>query len=140
MDRVRATTVVADPRYRDHRGPSGHPECPDRLAAVQRAIDARRDRLEHLEPREAQPEEILRVHSRDHLDRVAEAARRAPCHLDPDTFVSPESFAVARLASGGTIDLARTTPRPTAPWASACSTTSRSRPVRFRPTRAWNAS
>ena len=107
MDRVRATTVVADPRYRDHRAPSGHPECPDRLLAVQRAIDARRDRLEHLEPREAQPEEILRVHARDHLDRVAEAARRAPLHLDPDTFVSPESFAVARLAAGGTIDLAR---------------------------------
>jgi acetoin utilization deacetylase AcuC-like enzyme len=107
MDRVRATTVVADPRYRNHRAPSGHPESPDRLVAVQRAIDARRDRLEHLEPREAQPEEILRVHAREHLDRVAGAARRAPLHLDPDTYVSPESFAVARLAAGGTIDLAR---------------------------------
>ncbi|MDH3210862.1 MAG: histone deacetylase [Myxococcales bacterium] len=106
MERFRATTVLADPRYRDHRAPGGHPERPERLVAVQRAIDARRDRLEHLEPREAQPEEILRVHARDHLDTVAEASRRAPLHLDPDTYVSPQSFAVARLAAGGAIELA----------------------------------
>jgi acetoin utilization deacetylase AcuC-like enzyme len=106
MDRDRATTVVADRRYRDHRAPGGHPESPDRLVAVQRAIDARRDRLQPLEPRAAQPEEILRVHARDHLNAVAEAARRAPLHLDPDTYVSAESFEVARLAAGGAIELA----------------------------------
>jgi len=32
---------------------------------------------------------------------------RAPAHLDPDTFVSPESLAVARLAAGSTVALAR---------------------------------
>jgi acetoin utilization deacetylase AcuC-like enzyme len=107
MKAGRATAVVEDLRYRDHRSPRDHPEHPDRLAAVGAAIQARADRLERLAPREASADEILRVHSRAHLDRVAEAARRAPCQLDPDTYVSAESFEVARLAAGGAIELAR---------------------------------
>jgi acetoin utilization deacetylase AcuC-like enzyme len=107
MQAVRATAVVEDLRYRDHRSPSDHPENPDRLAAVGTAIEARADRLERLAPREATADEILRVHSRAHLELIAEATRRAPCHLDPDTYVSAESFEVARLAAGGAIELAR---------------------------------
>ncbi len=48
-----ATAVVEDPRYRDHRGPTGHPERPDRLVAVGEAIAARADELERVAPREA---------------------------------------------------------------------------------------
>jgi len=107
MNADRATAVVEDSRFQDHRSPPGHPECPERLDAVRAAIDARRGRIRALSPREASDEEILRVHARDHLAAVADAARRAPVHLDPDTYVSPESFQVARLAAGGAIDLAR---------------------------------
>jgi acetoin utilization deacetylase AcuC-like enzyme len=107
MGASRSTAVVVDPRFRDHRGPSGHPERPDRLLAIGAAIDARAGRLETLAPREATPEEVLRVHSREYLDAVAAACRSAPAHLDPDTFVSDASDLVARLAAGGTVDLAR---------------------------------
>jgi acetoin utilization deacetylase AcuC-like enzyme len=102
-----ATAVVEDPRYREHRGPAGHPERPDRLAAVRAAVASREAELEILAPRPAADEEILRVHAREHLAAVADAARRAPLHLDPDTYVSSQSFEVARLAAGGSIDLAR---------------------------------
>jgi acetoin utilization deacetylase AcuC-like enzyme len=37
---------------------------------------------------------------------VAEAARRAPARLDPETWVSRESYDVALLAAGASIDLA----------------------------------
>jgi acetoin utilization deacetylase AcuC-like enzyme len=107
----RATGVVVDRRYRDHRGPQGHPERPERLAAVERAIEAHRAELTWLPARPASDEEILRVHGAAHLALVAEAARRAPGHLDPDTYVSPESLEVARLAAGGAIDLARAVAR-----------------------------
>jgi acetoin utilization deacetylase AcuC-like enzyme len=107
MNASRRVAVVEDRRYRDHRAPPGHPECPERLAAVGDAIDERADRLERIATRAAQPEEILRVHRREHLDRVAEAVRRAPGHLDADTYVSAESLDVALLAAGGAIDLAR---------------------------------
>jgi acetoin utilization deacetylase AcuC-like enzyme len=103
----RATGVVVDRRYRDHRGPDGHPECPERLAAVERAIDAHHEHLTLVAARPASDEEILRVHGAAHLARVAEAARRAPEQLDPDTYVTATSLAVARLAAGGAIELAR---------------------------------
>jgi acetoin utilization deacetylase AcuC-like enzyme len=102
----RATAVVEDPRYREHRSPAGHPECPERLAAVHEAVAPRANRLEALEPRAAGADEVLRVHSKAHWERVEEAARRAPLQLDPDTFVSPRSFEVARLAAGGSLELA----------------------------------
>jgi len=107
MTASRGTAVVEDPRYRDHRGPDGHPERPDRLLAIRDAVDARRDRLEALEARPAEPDEILRVHAREHLDRVAAAVARAPQQLDPDTYVSSESYEVALLAAGASIELAR---------------------------------
>jgi acetoin utilization deacetylase AcuC-like enzyme len=103
----RATGVVMDRRYRDHRGPVGHPESPERLAAVERAIELHREHLTPVAARPASDEEILRVHGAEHLARVAETARRAPGHLDPDTYVTAESLEVARLAAGGAIDLAR---------------------------------
>jgi acetoin utilization deacetylase AcuC-like enzyme len=103
----RATGVVTDRRYRDHRGPDGHPESPERLTAVERAIDLHRERLTPLAARPASDEEILRVHGAAHLALVAEAARRAPAHLDPDTYVTAASLEVARLAAGAAIDLAR---------------------------------
>ena len=59
-----ATAIVEDPRYREHRGPAGHPERPERLEAVRTAIAAREPAFEALAPRPASPDEILRVHSR----------------------------------------------------------------------------
>ncbi|MHC4422750.1 MAG: histone deacetylase family protein, partial [Planctomycetota bacterium] len=103
----RATAIVEDTRYYEHRGPAGHPERPERLAAVHTAIAAREQAFEALAPRPASPEEILRVHTRDHLEDIAETARRAPLHLDPDTYVSPQSFEVALLAAGGCVELVR---------------------------------
>ncbi len=106
MRAKRETAVVEDSRFLDHRGPAGHPERPDRLAAVADALAAHNDALTRIAPRAATPEEILRVHSRGHFDEIAAAVRSAPRHLDADTYVSSESLEVALLAAGGTTDLA----------------------------------
>jgi acetoin utilization deacetylase AcuC-like enzyme len=102
----RAFAVIEDPRYREHRGPPGHPERPERLAAVAEALDGARPSLLALPAREATDEELLRVHERELVATVAAAAAAAPTHLDPDTFVSARSHQVARLAAGAAIDLA----------------------------------
>jgi acetoin utilization deacetylase AcuC-like enzyme len=107
MGAAPATAVVEDLRFRDHRGPAGHPEHPERLAAVQAALDARSEPLDRLSPRPATVDEVTRVHSREHFERISEAVRQAPTQLDPDTYVSPQSLEVALLAAGGSIDLAR---------------------------------
>jgi acetoin utilization deacetylase AcuC-like enzyme len=102
----RKTAVVEDKRFLDHRGPAGHPERPERISAVGVAVDARSEALTRFAPRAATPEEILRVHSREHFDQIAEASRRAPAQVDPDTYISAQSFEVALLAAGGTTELA----------------------------------
>jgi len=99
--------IVEDPRYRDHHAPPGHPERPERLEAVGRAIASRGDALVRLAPRPATDEEIRRVHPAAHLARLEAAVARAPAHLDPDTYVSSASLDVARLATGASVDLAQ---------------------------------
>jgi len=107
MSARRVTAVVQDSRFLDHSGPAGHPERPERLTAVAGGLEPRRKHLRLLSPRAASVDEISRIHTRDHIERVARACERAPGHLDPDTFVSRPSFEVAKLAVGGTVDLVR---------------------------------
>jgi acetoin utilization deacetylase AcuC-like enzyme len=102
----RKTAVVEDKRFLDHRGPAGHPERPERISAVGAAVDARSEALTRFAPRAATPDEILRVHSREHFDQIAQASRRAPAQFGPDTYISARSFEVALLAAGGTAELA----------------------------------
>ena len=104
---TRRVGVAQDPRFERHRGPAGHPERPERLAAVSKAVEERSPRLARIEPRPARDEEILRVHGAEHLALLEEAARRAPTRLDPDTYVSAESAEIARLAAGTTVEAAR---------------------------------
>ncbi len=114
MSNERLFAVVEDPRYHNHRGPHGHPERPERLIAVREAIDPVRDQIEALPAREASDEELLRVHHRTHLATIENAVAQLdgqPGQLDPDTYVSAESLAVARLAAGGAIDLCRAVAR-----------------------------
>jgi acetoin utilization deacetylase AcuC-like enzyme len=98
--------IVEDPRYLVHEGPQDHPERPDRLRAVSDAIASRQARLQRVEARPATDEEILRVHDRAHLVRVADACRQAPARLDADTYVVDQSERTARLAAGASVELA----------------------------------
>ncbi len=104
-DSPRRVGVLEDPRFADHVEPEGHPERAERLRAVTDAIDSVRADLVPLAPRPAEPAEILAVHADAHLQRVESAAARAPIHLDADTFVSPASYEVARLAAGASVDV-----------------------------------
>ena len=106
MDARGLVEVVSDARYGEHRGPAGHPERPERLAAVAEALEARGDALLRRTPRPAEQDELLAVHSRAHLEHVRRAAEAGPGRLDPDTYVSPASYDVALLAAGGAVDLA----------------------------------
>ncbi|MDP6978396.1 MAG: histone deacetylase [Myxococcota bacterium] len=110
MTTTRRMHVVEDPRFRDHQGPEGHPESPARLLAVGEALTQWREHapgtLESVAPRAASDAEILAVHTEDHLRGVEAGVKRAPGNLDPDTFVSPASYDVARLAAGSCVDVA----------------------------------
>jgi acetoin utilization deacetylase AcuC-like enzyme len=106
--------LVRDPRFREHVPHGSHPECPERLLAIDAALGAVEPLVAELEPRAATDDELLRAHGPAHLESLrAVEGRRA--QLDPDTYVSPRSIEVARLAAGGTIDLALRVARGEAP-------------------------
>ncbi|MFT5694587.1 MAG: acetoin utilization deacetylase AcuC-like enzyme [Myxococcota bacterium] len=110
MDVTRTIGVIEDPRFQNHVAPDGHPEAPARLVAVSKALanweEHSPQSLSRLAPRHASDDEILRVHTGDHLRHVSMSVSHAPTQLDPDTYVSAQSLDVARLAAGSCIDLA----------------------------------
>ncbi|MBY0400245.1 histone deacetylase [Myxococcota bacterium] len=109
LPRVR---FVGDPRFRDHRAPPGHPERPERLDAVELALEelsvsAGAACVERSAPRAASNDELLRVHDPRMLQRLAATRQAREGQLDADTYHVPASFDVARLAAGTSIDLVR---------------------------------
>jgi acetoin utilization deacetylase AcuC-like enzyme len=96
-------SLFTSTRFADHLTPPGHPERVDRHAVMQVvAAEFRQRGGRVLEPRTATDEEITRVHERDYLTSIRETAGRA-VSLDADTFTSPETYEVARLAAGAAV-------------------------------------
>jgi acetoin utilization deacetylase AcuC-like enzyme len=90
----------------------GHPEHQGRLrglvSAVSKEMLTLHDRVAQMEPRSATEEEILRVHTREHLDRVKYLSDRAmeeerSIPLDSDTLVSGASWDGAVGSSGAVV-------------------------------------
>lgn len=96
-------TLVTSRRFADHLTPPGHPECVQRAEVMQQVTGAARHHgLTVVEPRPAPLEAIGRVHTDAYVARIRETAGRAAA-LDADTFTSPESSDVARLAAGAAL-------------------------------------
>jgi acetoin utilization deacetylase AcuC-like enzyme len=98
--------LVASPTFAQHVTPPGHPERVERarvFEAVANSWALRGGRT--MPPRRATHDELLRVHTQAHVERMA-ATRGQSVMLDPDTFTSPESYDIALLAAGATVQAA----------------------------------
>jgi acetoin utilization deacetylase AcuC-like enzyme len=96
--------VVSSDRFAEHQTPPGHPESPERAGVMDVVADEwRRRKGEIVAPREATREQLARVHDPEYLKRIAETAGIAIA-LDPDTYTSPETCDIARLAAGACVD------------------------------------
>ena len=98
--------VFTHPDMARHRPPAGHPERPERLAAVMAALaDARLDG----DTRNAVPatrDDLLRVHPGAYVDAILRAEPSTETEavaLDPDTHLSPGSVRAALLAAGAAV-------------------------------------
>ncbi len=82
----------------------GHPEHAGRLQAVLAHLDSTglRSKLEQIEAIPVTDEDLQRVHRADYL-RLLEriSAMSDPVMLDADTYLLPESYAIARQTVGG---------------------------------------
>lgn len=95
------------PVFSSYSPPPGHPERMERggvLEAV--AASFRSGGGTVVEPRMATRQELAHIHTAAYLDVIEATAGRAVM-LDEDTYTSPESYDVARLAAGAAIDAAR---------------------------------
>ncbi len=91
-----------------HLAGVGHPESPDRLAAVVRGARSAGlgEDLVVFVPRAASPDEIERVHTSDYLYRLEQVCLAGGARLDPDTAVVPASYRAAIHGAGAGIDAA----------------------------------
>jgi acetoin utilization deacetylase AcuC-like enzyme len=86
--------------------PPGHPERMERAHVFDAVATRWAERGgEIAAPRPATREELVRVHDAAYLDRIAGTAGQ-PAMLDADTFTSPETYEIALLAAGATVQAA----------------------------------
>src|ERR1700741_892085 len=95
-----ALLLLSSQRFGDHLTPPGHVERVERAHVFDAVATAwRKNGAAIAEPRAATRDELLAIHSPEHVAAMESTAGRA-LMLDPDTFTSPESEALARLGAG----------------------------------------
>ena len=98
-----ATAFVTHPACAKHDMGGHHPECPERLAAIDDQIIAAgiAPHLVHHEAPRATVEQLERAHDREYIDAIfAVAPKNGIVHLDPDTAMNPASLEAALRAAG----------------------------------------
>jgi acetoin utilization deacetylase AcuC-like enzyme len=96
--------LISSERFSEHMTPLGHPESAERADVMDVVAAEWRSRGgEVVAPRAATREQLARVHSDEHLRRMAETSGVAVA-LDPDTYTSPETYAIALLSAGAAVD------------------------------------
>src|SRR5881396_3259288 len=95
-------TIFYDPRCLEYSSP-GHPERPERIARTAPLIKQRHPDWEWRVPEAATDNELLRAHSRQHIERVTSA--RADFDIDTPSY--PNIGMYARHSAGGAIEAAR---------------------------------
>jgi len=100
------TLVISHPACLAHDMGEGHPERPDRLRAIERALESEafQTLVRDLAPR-ADDAPIARVHPQEYIDAIRAAApsRHGRVALDQDTSMSPGTFEAALRAAGGAV-------------------------------------
>ena len=93
----------------DHRPGPGHPESPERLAAVTAALgDASDLDLQTFDAPLAEPEDLALVHPAAYVQAVFDAAPSTGyARIDGDTILSPGSLTAARRAAGAVVSAVR---------------------------------
>ncbi|KQZ94065.1 acetoin utilization protein [Mesorhizobium sp. Root157] len=96
------TRLYTHPIYLEHITPPGHPERPDRLRAIERALgDEAFSALDRVQAPEGDEATILYAHPADFVARVrASVPDTGIARIDADTTASPKSWQAALTAIG----------------------------------------
>jgi len=94
---------VYDDVFLCHEPPVWHPDSPDRLISVVTMLKEAGlwNKLEHIKPRKAAPEDLALVHTPEAIERIRTLGAG---EIDPDTYASADSFDVASYAAGAVME------------------------------------
>ena len=99
------TLLVSQTNFADHVTPQGHPECADRIRAVEEALS--RSRFDNLIRKEAPSGDLMLaelVHDGKYLEILRQARPAEGIgQIDADTFVSAASLSAAATGLGGAL-------------------------------------
>src|SRR5580704_11217906 len=100
-----STLLITHPACLQHLTPLGHPERPDRLRAVEQALEAEKfQSLTRVRAPTAKLEVIALCHPMDYVVEIRDASpSQGLAHLDADTTMSPGTFEAALRAVGGAV-------------------------------------
>ncbi|MFP5405984.1 MAG: histone deacetylase family protein [Gammaproteobacteria bacterium] len=97
---------ISHPSSQRHEMGAGHPECPERVAAIADRLLMRGvlDHMDSFEAPEATFEQIARAHDMRYvLELQALSPASGHVALDPDTSMNPHTFDAARHAAGALV-------------------------------------
>ena len=95
-------TIFYDPSCLEYSSP-GHPERPERIARTAPVLKDRHPDWEWRKPTAAMDVQLLRAHSREHVEGVANTLE----HFDLDTPLYPNIEVHARRSAGAAIEATR---------------------------------
>lgn len=95
--------LIYDDVFLRHQPPVWHPDSPDRLIGILANLRTQPwwGRVRLLAPRRATEEDLARVHTREHIERIR---GMGPGPIDPDTFLAEGSYEAALHAAGAVIE------------------------------------
>ncbi len=100
------TTLISHPNCHQHHMPAGHPECPERIDAITNQLMANGidGLLYQREAPAATDEQLLRVHTPDHLHNITRAIPiEGILFFADDVYLSPHTLRAARHAAGAAV-------------------------------------
>ncbi len=103
------TGFLYDPRFLEHDTGAGHPECPERLTAVLGHLQTLPwfHNLKQISSKLVDESWLRSTHSAAYLQRAQKTCQSKSPLLDtPDVPISENSYDIAKLAAGGSLELA----------------------------------
>ncbi|MDX3925571.1 MAG: histone deacetylase family protein [Shinella sp.] len=99
------TILYESPVFLEHKTPEGHPERPDRLRALELALEHERFQpLKRLKAEKASEDCVLLAHPEEHLRAVMrEIPEDGINQIEADTYASPQSLQAALTGVGGAV-------------------------------------
>jgi len=100
-----STLYLGHPACLDHQTPFGHPERPDRIRAIERALEKERfTSLVREQAPMAEMESLALAHPEDYIRRLRDISpREGLVRIDEDTVMSPGTFEAALRGAGAAV-------------------------------------